>query len=173
LEEQELQEATESARDPKQKRIALTMAVVAVLLATVTMLGHRAHTEEVVLQTKANDQWTYYQAKNGRAHMYAADAKLASAMGKSQESLAAEFQNNSEHERSGAESIRKSAEDLEAETNKIAKKATHFDLGEILLEIAIVLCSISLLTGSSLYWKVSFFSSGLGILIALVGLIHL
>ena len=159
LDEQELEEAAESAREPKQKRVALTMAVVAVLLATVTMLGHRSHTEEVVLQTKSNDQWTYYQAKNTRAHMYAADAKLASAIGKAQEQLAAEFQSNSEHERSGAEAIKKAAEDLDEETKTTAKKATHFDFGEILLEISIVLCSISLLTGSTLYWKLSFFST--------------
>ena len=42
------------------------MAILAVLVATVTLLGHRAHTEEILLQTKATDQWNYYQAKNMR-----------------------------------------------------------------------------------------------------------
>ena len=48
--------------------VSLTMAVLAVLVAVVTLLGHRAHTEEVVLQATASDQWAYYQAKNIRRH---------------------------------------------------------------------------------------------------------
>ena len=30
------------------------------------LLGHRAHTEEILSQTRATDQWSYYQAKNMR-----------------------------------------------------------------------------------------------------------
>ena len=44
----------------------MTMAVVAVLVATVSLLGHRAHTEEILLQNKTTDTWAYYQAKNLR-----------------------------------------------------------------------------------------------------------
>ena len=42
------------------------MAILAVLVATVSLLGHRAHTEEILMQTRATDQWAYYQAKNMR-----------------------------------------------------------------------------------------------------------
>ena len=59
MEEQELAEAAEKARRPEQKQVGITMAVAAVLLAITTMLGHRAHTEEVLLQTRTNDQWDY------------------------------------------------------------------------------------------------------------------
>jgi uncharacterized protein DUF4337 len=44
-------------------------------------MGHRLHTEEVVLQTKAADGWAFYQAKNNRYHMYTTDAKLAALIG--------------------------------------------------------------------------------------------
>src|SRR5579862_8665486 len=77
METQELEELGEKVHNTVERKIGLTMAVVAALLATVTLMGHRLHTEEVVAQTKAADQWAYYQAKNGRYHMYAADAKLA------------------------------------------------------------------------------------------------
>jgi hypothetical protein len=75
MEEQELAEAAEKARRPEPKQVGITLAVAAVLLAITTMLGHRAHTEEVLLQTRTNDQWDYYQAKNNRSEMYAADAE--------------------------------------------------------------------------------------------------
>src|ERR1700723_50128 len=65
----ELQEHAEHAKhDPTLAPISVTMAVLAVLVAVVTLLGHRAHTEEVVLQAKSSDQWSFYQAKNIRRH---------------------------------------------------------------------------------------------------------
>ena len=65
----ELQEHAEHARhDPSLAPVTLTMAVLAVLVATVSLLGHRTAVEEVVLQNKATDQWAYYQAKNIRLH---------------------------------------------------------------------------------------------------------
>jgi hypothetical protein len=66
---QELHEHAEEARhDPSAAPVSLTMAVLAVVVATVSLLGHRAHTEEVVLQNRSSDQWAYYQAKNIRRH---------------------------------------------------------------------------------------------------------
>src|ERR1700722_12486465 len=65
----ELQEHAEHAKDnPALAPVSLTMAILAVLVAVVTLVGHRAHTEEVVLQAKASDQWAFYQAKNIRRH---------------------------------------------------------------------------------------------------------
>ena len=149
------------------------MAVAAVLLAVVTMMGHRMHTEEVVLQTQTNDQWGYYQAKNNRAQMYVADAKLAGLMAASGQGVAEGFSAQAEHEKSGAEGIRKQAEGLEEQTKRIERSATRFDVGEIFLEISIVLCSIALLTKSLLYWRVSFISSLLAIGCAAAGFLHL
>src|SRR6202049_4620338 len=65
----ELQEHAEHAKhDPTLAPISVTMAVLAVLVAVASLLGHRAHTEEVVLQAKSSDQWAFYQAKNIREH---------------------------------------------------------------------------------------------------------
>jgi hypothetical protein len=79
------------AANPFDKRVAVTMAIIAALLAAVTMLGHRthnatlyyqgeanryqalaniAHTQETDAHTKENDFWAYYQAKNVRNHLY-------------------------------------------------------------------------------------------------------
>ena len=65
----ELKEHAEHAReDPTLAPVSLTMAVLAVLVAVAGLLGHRAHTEEVVLQAKSSDQWAYYQAEKGLRH---------------------------------------------------------------------------------------------------------
>src|ERR1700679_3478613 len=65
----ELHEQAEHAREhPDLAPVTLTMAVLAVLVATVSLLGHRTHTEEIIMQNKVTDQWAYYQAKNIRRH---------------------------------------------------------------------------------------------------------
>lgn len=75
----ELQENAEHAREnPSLVPITVTMAILAVCVAIVSLLGHRAHTEEVLQQAKASDQWSYYQAKNIRRHNYEMGVDLLS-----------------------------------------------------------------------------------------------
>ena len=151
------------------KGVGLTMAVIAALLATVTLIGHRLHTEEIVLQTKAVDGWDFYQAKDARYHMYSADAKLARLVGAQGEETAAQFEQKGEDERKQAEDIRKENERLDVETQAAAHRATFFDGAEICLEVAIVLCSITLLTGTPLFWRLSFVGVLAGLALVAVG----
>src|ERR1700720_4832132 len=60
--------------------VSLTISILAVLVAGATLLGHRAHTEELLLQTRATDQWAYYQAKNIRLHEVQGIADLLGAL---------------------------------------------------------------------------------------------
>lgn len=75
--EEELKEGAEHAHRSGEKGIGLTMAVVAVLLAIATLMGHRTHTEEGLIQGKIVDEWNFYQAKHSRAHEYGAMAEVA------------------------------------------------------------------------------------------------
>jgi hypothetical protein len=84
--------ARHAALDPFSSRVAMTMAIIAALLAAVTLLSHRAHGETLQLQGEANrlftdadinhtnaaNQWGYYQAKNIRRHNYLTDVEFAS-----------------------------------------------------------------------------------------------
>src|SRR5712671_3550544 len=58
----------EHGENPLILPISLTMSILAVVVAAATLMGHRAHTEELLLQAQATDQWAYYQAKNIRLH---------------------------------------------------------------------------------------------------------
>lgn len=162
MEAQEISESIEKAGESNERKIGLTMAIIAVLLALATMLGHRTHTEEVLIQTKANDQWAYYQAKTIRSHMYEADAEMAALFPKG-EALAENFKKRSEDQKKGAEEVQKEAHEKEQESDADSRKANRFDTAEIFLEIAIVLCSISLLTRMRIFWLVSFGSTVIGV----------
>jgi hypothetical protein len=171
MESEELVEAAEHAARGADRRVGLTMAIVAACLALVTLMGHRLHTEEVVLQTQTADGWAYYQAKNTRSQMYDADAKLAELQGERGVALAASWVEKASVEKQQANEIRHSTEELNRETQSAARRATMFDAAEVFLEIAIVLCSISLLAQAGVFWKVSFLSSGIGVALAVIGLL--
>ncbi len=163
METNELTELTEEAKRKEEKSIGLTIAVFAVFLAVTTMLAHRSHTEAVLTQSKANDQWAYFQAKSIRSHMYEANASLAVALGEKGEKLKEDFLARSERQRKDAEEIQKQAEELENETRLMSRRAGFFDLAEIFFEVAIVLCTISLLTDAQVFWRVSFLGTLIGI----------
>ena len=164
VEVDELKELAEKSNEPGERAIGLSMAIFAVLLAAATMFSHRAHTEEVLLETQAADQWSYYQAKDIRSHAYDADSGLAKLFGDKGAAAAADFEAQSKKQRSDADKIEVTAQDLEKEVAATGGRAKYFDGGELLLEVAIVLCSISLLSGSRLYWQISFLfaAGGLG-----------
>ena len=124
MEAQELAEVSEKAHGAGERTIGLTMAIVAALLAVVTLMGHRMHTEEVVLQTKTADGWAFYQAKDSRYHMYSADAKLAELTGPGGTKIAETWNHKAEEERHQAQDIRKENEKLDEETKAAARQAT-------------------------------------------------
>jgi hypothetical protein len=171
METNELIELKEKTHSSRERQVGLTMAVVAALLAVVTLMGHRLHTEEMLLQTKATDGWAYFQAKNARFHMYTADAKLAELAGEPGKVVAEDWKKKAEEERSQSEDIRKANEKMEEETRATAHRANYFDAAEICLEVAIVLCSITLLTGVQLFWGLSLMCAAIGITVAAFGLL--
>jgi hypothetical protein len=167
----ELKEAAERARESKQLApVSLTMAILAVLVATVSLLGHRAHTEELLAQTRATDQWSYYQAKNMRRNNLEALDDVLTALEGTKADRAAEvrkhFHEEIEKYREQQTEIQGEARSLEAEVQRSSRRADRFDLGEVLLEIALVVTSITLLTDKRAYWYFGFVLAAVGIVCA-------
>ena len=148
--------------------VTLTMAILAVLVASVTLLGHRAHTEEVLLQSRAADQWAYYQAKEIRRRNYELflDELSIFSLQDSAHADAIKEKYAKEVERYGEElkDIQAEAKKAEAEVKVEEARADRYDLGEVLLEAALVICSITLLTRKKIFWY-------LGILLGLAGIV--
>jgi len=175
---QELQEHAEHAQHhPNLAPVSLTMAVLAVMVAVVTLLGHRAHTEEVVLQAKASDQWSYYQAKNIREHEDELFADLSAAVANNDATGMAKFHDKSaqegdryKHEKG---EIQDEARKLENEVARERKRADRYDLAEVFLEIGLVITSITLLSGKRIFWHLGIVLSVVGVVVAVTGaLVH-
>jgi hypothetical protein len=174
----ELQEHAEHAKhNPALAPVSLTMAILAVLVAVVTLVGHRAHTEEVVLQAKASDQWAFYQAKNIRRHADEFFTDLTSVQATTDAATLAKLRDKYSQEatryKDDMKEIEDKAHELEAEVASERHWADRFDLAEVFLEIGLVITSITLLSGRRIFWGLGLAMGTAGIVIAATGfLLH-
>jgi len=173
---QELHEqAEEGAHHSGLAPVTVTMAILAVLVAAVSLLGHRAHTEELLLQTKATDQWAYYQAKDIRRHAYELfldEASIFAVQDSAQaEKVKAKYQKEVDRYGSEQKDIETEANQAEAEVKVEQRRADRFDLGEVMLEAALVICSITLLTRKRAFWVLGTALGICGLAIGAAGLL--
>jgi len=167
--------AEHSAHDPSLLPVTFTMAVLAVVLAATTLLGHRAHTEELLMQSKATDQWAYFQAKNIRVHNYdlfldllaVSNAKDPAEADKVKEKYSQAMARSEDD----LKEIKKEAEAFEGEVAGAQRRANRYDLGEVCLDAAIVIASLTLLTKRREFWQLGILMGVAGVGITLSGLL--
>jgi hypothetical protein len=162
--EEELQEHAEHAHNPFDKRVAATMAIVAAGLAVVSVLSHLATTEEILKQQKASDQWSYYQAKSIRR--YASEVARDTFAAQKNDKLSEQYAKLAEKYKHDDEEIQKEARALEQESELKGKEELRLDYGEVFLELAIVLGSLSILTKRAEMWYLSMGSAAVGTVLA-------
>jgi len=167
----ELQEHAEhGAHESVLRPVAFTMSVLAVLVAVTTVLGHRTHTDAVLKQNQATDQWNEYQAKKIRSYNTGlasdllgvaaiTDKDKAAKIAKAYADHQAKWNDELKEEQEKAEGLEKNVELAEA-------RADRFDLAEALLEIALVVTSVTLLTRSRIYWYFGMVFAAVGIISA-------
>lgn len=173
MEASEIHEFSEQLKEGAEKsltHVSLIIAVLAVLLAMVTVLGHRAHSKTMIEQTRAADQWNEYQSRRLRIQQTqiaidllslqpSSDAAAVQAKLTSYKAQIAKWQPE-------VSQSAQSARDLEADVELAEHRASRFDLGDALLQIAIVLASITLLTRQHRYVVAGGLLAVAGVLIA-------
>ena len=169
---QELQEHAEhGSHESAMRPVAFTMSVLAVLVAITTVLGHRTHTEAVLNQNKATDKWNEYQAHKIRSNNTALASDLLSAVAISDKDAAQKITKSyADHQAKWADDLKKAKDEADALETEVAyaeARADRYDLSEALLEIGLVITSVTLLTRSRIYWYLGIAFSALGILSAI------
>jgi hypothetical protein len=214
------------AHDPFDRRVAMSMAIIAAALAGLTLLSHRGHTRVLQLTTQANihkteantlhtkesDAWAFYQAKNIRSHEFQAYALMAKMLGKGDDPDMKEARNywiaqlekyegagywksfqqyikDPEHAKrprgkdGELEQLRKNAEALKAsaleksklavakerESHEVHKSVNFIDYGHLAIEMALVICSVAVLTKQRSFWYTGMLIAVIGLGIASVG----
>lgn len=151
--EEELREHSEHAKEPFDKRVAATMAILAAVLAVVSVLGHIMTTEELLAQQKASDQWSYYQAKSIRRYQSEVARDLFAGMHQAEQS--AQYQKNADSYKKDDDDIQREAQGLAQESELHGRRALRLHFGEVFLEFSIVFGSLAILTRKPSLWLVS------------------
>ena len=170
----ELEVKPEHADDPNTRRVGILVGVVGIFLSVVTIASHRAHTDAVIHRTESNDQWGYYQAKKIRENTDEVALSLMTALGTDPAKIEA-VTHTLEAARakyaSDAEKIQEEARAKDDETKKEEHRALYFDIGEGLLELGLVLCSLYFLARKVFFPIFGVLSSIAGATMGIMGLL--
>jgi hypothetical protein len=157
-------------RDKTLAPVSMTMAILAVLVAAISLLGHRAHTEVLLSQTRANFQKAELVGMATQQH---ADEVLIDLLrtltpGNAAQSDALKEKLNRQIQEYAKKQGEVSSEErqLESESQRARRKANRMDVGELLCEMALVLSSITLLTRQRIFWFAGIVAGIVGLLVA-------
>src|SRR5580704_10049196 len=148
--------AEQGAADKRLASVTVSMAILAVFVAAVSLMGGRIHANEVLAQSKAADQWSQYQAKVIRERSYEVflDQLDVFALQDATHAAQVKAKYKSEIDRYNGETkdIQNQATSTETTVAVLDRRSNWFDFADVLLEASLVICSITLLTQKRGYW---------------------
>ena len=179
----EIEELEEARGKAFTRRVALTTAIFAVILAITSLGGNNAMKEMILAQQQASDMWAFYQAKVVREHLYrlqkmiievelAQKSSSGSFKPEAREHLAALSTKLGEEEKRynvEKKDIERDAKKLEHERDLNLKKDPYFDYAEVLLQIAIVMATIAIIAQSRPMYYFAIGAAGLGAFLSFNG----
>lgn len=178
MEPEEISEFAKEMREAGEAsltRVSLIISTLAVLVALVTVLGHREHTEAVLAQARASDRWSEYQGRRIRQMQLTMTADVLSsgsaATSSSTQAKLAQYKAQGAHLQEDLAEDTHEAKALEAEVDVAERRAVRLDFGEALLQISVVLASITLITRRWWYVLAALGLGSVGVLAAAAALL--
>jgi len=173
----ELQEQHEKAgEEPSLRPVGFTISVLAVVVAIVTVMGHRSHTEAILHQARASDQWNLYQAHKIRQYDTQLITDLLATLPIRDQAAASKitdgYKSHLQKWNQDLVETEAAAREQEEEVHNAEHRADRFDLGEALLEIGLVITSVTLLTRQRGYWYLGMAFGLAGLIAASLGFLH-
>ncbi len=154
-----------------EKQVAITTAIISVFLALATILGNTAGGNSSSYLVKANDQWSYYQAKSVKQNLYEVSKNMllvdlnntanSPQYDAAIQSRIADFDAKVAKYAKEQQDIQKQAQDYEALSDKEGNKSDVYNYAQGFYQIAIILAAIALLAKKRYMW---FLSVTLGII---------
>lgn len=169
---QEFVENQEKGGESHMYAVSFSISVLAVLVALVTVLSHRAHTAAVLNQARASDEWALYQAKKIRQTSISSASDLLTVLAPANPAALAKLNDYKSHTAKWDSDLAETehhARELEEKVEAEEHRAGRYDAGEALLQIAVVLASITLLTRQRIYWFVALTIGVVGLLFTATG----
>ncbi|HLI34999.1 MAG TPA: DUF4337 domain-containing protein [Terriglobia bacterium] len=161
--------------EPAMAPVSITMAVLAVLVAISSLLVHRSTTRAILFQSQASDLWAYYQAKDIRRHSYELFSNLLPLLdprgAAKTRDLTAQYNLQAQRYKDQQSQISEQARALETRVEHQERRAGRFELSEVLLEVALIICSLTLLTHRRSYWLAGTVLAAIGLGAMLTGVV--
>ena len=166
---------------PFTRLVALITAIYAVFLAITSLGGNNAMKEMLLAQQQSSDQWSFYQAKVIREHLYRNEknrmevellergASMKPEVRKHFENLLTKMGEEENRYNTEKKGIEKEAKSLEKERDLNRNKDPYFDFAEVLLQISIILASIAILSTSGPIFIFSLVTACLGCFLSFNG----
>jgi len=159
---------------PAATRSAVTAAVLAVLAALGSLLSGQAANEAILAQSRATNQWAYFQAKSTKGHLYEVGGEIVKALGGAPGHPGATVETfRAEAARYDGEKgeVRRGAERLEAESRHELHTHHRYALGVSMFQVGIVLASVSILVRYPPLYALSLAAGAGGLLCVVLGLV--
>lgn len=145
------------AKDPFDKRVALTIAILAICLSFIANLGDNAKTSSILRTSEASDQWNFFQAKSTKAQLAAMHGDLMMRLSSEERfedsrNRAVELGKDAQRYDVEKAEIKKQAELLVAQAKHFSAINDRCDQAALLLQIAVIVCSVAILGQSHKFW---------------------
>lgn len=150
----------------RDRLVAVFIGVLAVVLALCSLGGQNAAQDAMLNNIQASNTWAFFQAKNARRQALRLHVDEFEVMLKSTtlsddvraliEGKVAEYHKQEKHltsepeTKEGLDELFVRGKALEADRDEALKRGPYFDYGQALLQIAIVLASVAIISGGNL-----------------------
>ena len=169
------EEGLPHAENPEQKRIGIFISVLAVIMAIVSAATNKQANQTLAKKVEFSNGYAFYQAKKQRSFMNEIELKriqfeLAGAPNEAQRQIIEEQKATLTKEN---DKYKKELPDIQTKADadkaaaEVAEHKHHwFELSEICLHIAVVLCSLVLLTELQIFMKLGMIATVAGLALA-------
>ena len=163
----------------RDRLVGVYIGILAVVLAICSLGGSNAEQDATQQNIAASNVWAFFQAKNARRQalrlhtdefdvMLKTTPSMPDDVKKSIEAKIADYKEQDKKLSSdrtsgeGLDELFNKGKALEAQRDESLKRGPYFDYGQALLQIAIVLASVAIISGGNLLLFLSFILGALG-----------
>jgi hypothetical protein len=160
------------AKDPFEKRVALTIAILAICLSLTGNHSDNAKTDAIIKTDEASNAWGFFQAKSIKGQMAAMHGDLLGRLAGGDAAEAAKKETarlHGEGERYDQEKseIKEKAEELEKDAKHLLAVNVRCERAALLLQIAVIICSVAILARAHKFWLAGMALGAVGIAVSI------
>ena len=163
------------AKRPFEKRVAITIAVLAAALSFIGNVGDNAKTDAIIKTNEASNAWGYYQAKSIKERICGSEMDTLGILFAGGDRNALDEKTKSLRE--DIARYQKESSEIKSDAEKLTQEAAHCskvndrcDQSSLILQLAIILCSVAILSEWRALWLTGIAAGAVGVILGATAL---